>query len=478
MTTNFIEANVLELQQAMDSGKLTAKKLTLTFLEQIAKYNQAGPKLNAVLEINPEALFIAELLDIERKTKGSRGPLHGIPILIKDNIDTGDKMHTTAGSVALADHYAKEDAFIVKQLREAGAIILGKTNLTEWANFLTIGMPNGYSSLGGQVLNPYGPGEFDVGGSSAGTGSAIAANFAPLGIGTETSGSILSPASSNSLVGIKPTVGLISRTGVIPISSSQDTTGPMTRTVTDAAILLGALTASDSNDSATQTNPNRVTDYTKYLHPEGLEGKRIGVPQNYLEGIPEEELSLVEQAIEDMKNLGAIIVRSVELPSQFSNMHVMIHEFKNGINAYLKDVDPTLPVYSLLDVIQYNQTHASVALKYGQKIFLEAESKSGRLTETEYLRARLEDLRLSQQDGIDKAIAEEQLDALLFVNNYGASIAAKAGYPSITVPAGYTEEGKPVGVTFTGLAFSEPLLIELGYAYEQATNHRKTPNLD
>jgi amidase len=476
--THYLEASVLELQEAMEAGELTARELTSIFLEQISKYNQDGPKLNAILEINPDALFIAESLDLERKEKGPRGPLHGIPVLIKDNIDTGDNMHTTAGSVALANHYAKEDAFLVKQLREAGAIILGKTNLTEWANFISIGMPNGYSSLGGQVLNPYGPGKFDTGGSSAGTGSAIAANFAPLGIGTETSGSILSPASSNSLVGIKPTVGLISRTGVIPISSSQDTAGPMTRTVADAAILLGALTTMDPKDTATSTNPNRITDYTQYLNPDGLKGKRIGVPSAYLEGLPKEELALFEKSMENMKSLGAIIVEPIELPTKFPTITVMIHEFKNGLNAYFKNADPNLPVHSLLEVIQYNQQHSTAALKYGQKLFLESESKSGRLTESEYIKARLEDIRLSKTDGIDKAISDHQLDALLFVNNFGAGIAAKAGYPSITVPAGYTEEGKPVGVTFTGLAFSEPTLIELGFAYEQATRHRKAPRLD
>lgn len=477
MTKHIIEKTVLELQADMASGELTAKEITLAFLEQISNYNQNGPKLNAIAEINPDALFIAESLDLERKIKGSRGPLHGIPVLIKDNIDTNDKMHTTAGSIALADHYAKEDAFLVKQLRDAGAIILGKTNLTEWANFMAVGMPNGYSSRGGQVLNPYGPGKFDVGGSSAGTGAAIAASFAPLGIGTETSGSILSPASSNSLVGIKPTVGLISRTGIIPISSSQDTAGPMTRTVSDAALLLGALTALDSEDPATSTNPDRITDYLEYLNEDGLKGKRLGVSRNYLEGLPEEELHIVEKALQDLEKLGATIVDQVNLPTKFPNITVMIHEFKNGLNAYLKNVDQRVPVHNLLDVIQYNQQHAETALKYGQKILLDSESKTGRLTETEYLQDRLEDIRLSQAEGIDKAMEEHNLDALLFNNNYGAGIAAKAGYPSITVPCGYTKEGKPVGITFTGLAFTEAELIELAYAYEQATKHRKAPQL-
>lgn len=478
MTKPITERAVLELQEAMENGSLTAKEITFAFLEQIAKYNQDGPKLNAIIEINPDALHIAEALDLERKEKGIRGPLHGIPVLIKDNIDTADNMHTTAGSIALADHFAKEDAFLVKQLRKAGAIILGKTNLTEWANFMTVGMPNGYSSRGGQVLNPYGPGEFDTGGSSAGTGAAIAANFAPLGIGTETSGSILSPASSNSIVGIKPTVGLISRTGIIPISSSQDTAGPMTRTVSDAALLLGALTAFDIEDPATATNPNRIQDYTAYLNQDGLKTKRIGVSRAYLEGLPEEELQLVEKALEDIQALGATVIDQVELPTKFPPITVMLHEFKNGLNAYLKNVNPSLPVHNLLDVIQYNQKHADTALKYGQKILLESEEKTGRLIETEYIKDRLEDLRLSQADGIDKAMTEHDLDALVFVNENGAGIAAKAGYPSITVPCGYTDAGKPVGITFTSKAYTEAELIELAFAYEQATNHRKSPQLN
>ncbi|MEN2768797.1 amidase family protein [Ornithinibacillus xuwenensis] len=478
MTKQLIEASVVELQEAMDRGKVSAKKLTMLFLEQIAKYNHDGPMLNAVIEVNPDALFIAEALDLERKEIGSRGPLHGIPVLIKDNIDTNDKMHTSAGSIALANNIAHEDAFIVKQLRNAGAIILGKANLTEWANFMTAGMPNGYSSRGGQVLNPYGPGNFDVGGSSSGPGSAIAANFATLGIGTETSGSILSPASSNSLVGIKPTVGLISRTGIIPISSSQDTAGPMTRSVSDAAILLGALTAKDPEDPATETNPKRIQDYTPFLTINGLNNKRIGISREYLEGLPDNELRLVEQALEDMERLGAVIIDPVELPTKLPNPTVLFHEFKNGVNAYLKNANPSLPVHTLLEVIQFNQMHAATALKYGQKLLLESESKSGTLTETEYLLDRLQDIRISQTEGIDKAFSTHQLDALLFVNNYGAGIAAKAGYPSITIPAGYTEEGKPVGITLTGLAYSEPELIELAFAYEQATKHRKAPVLD
>ncbi|WP_099156568.1 amidase family protein [Virgibacillus ndiopensis] len=472
------EATIHNMQHAMRSGELTSRKLTMMYLEQIANYNNNGPKINAVQEINPDALHIAEALDIEREQSGARGALHGIPILLKDNIDTGDKTHTTAGSLALKNNYAKEDAYITNNLREAGAVILGKTNLTEWANFMTKGMPNGFSSLGGQVLNPYGPGKFDVGGSSAGSGAAIAANFAAGAIGTETSGSILSPASSNSLVGIKPTVGLLSRTGIIPISNSQDTAGPMARTVEDAAIMLGALTGIDSHDPATATNREVINDYTAFLNPDGLQNTRIGVSHNYQEDFTDEERTLVNKALSDLEQLGSTIVNSIKLPTDLPESSVMHNEFKNGLNAYLANLSLNVPVHSLLDVIHYNQSHAQDALKYGQTVLVESETKSGLLTEPEYITDRLTDLRLSQEEGINAVMTENDLDALLFINYSGCNIAAKAGYPSITVPAGYTTGGKPVGITFTGLAFSETKLIELAYAYEQATKHRKAPKLD
>ncbi|WP_404451075.1 amidase [Virgibacillus necropolis] len=474
---NLNETTINTIQQAMDSGELTALELTKMYLEQIAKHNSSGPKINAIIEINPDALHIAEGLDIERAKSGKRGPLHGIPILIKDNIDSGDKMHTSAGSVALANHYASEDAFVTKKLRVAGAIILGKTNLTEWANFMTEGMTNGYSSRGGQVLNPYGPGKFDVGGSSAGSGAGVAANLAAAAIGTETDGSILSPSSSNSLVGIKPTVGLVSRTGIIPIAHSQDTAGPMTRTVEDAAILLGALTGEDDVDSATAMNHDRITDYTPFLIKSGLTNTRIGIPRNYLSKLDASELQLVNQALEDMKKLGATIVDPIDLPDNLPDSSVLFHEFKNGVNAYLGKLPAHSPVHSLLEVINFNQSHADKALNYGQTRLTRSETKSGTLTEEEYITDRLTDLRISQEK-IQEVINEHRLDTIFFPNNDGSSIAARAGYPSITVPAGYTNAGKPVGATFTGQAFSEGKLIEIAYAYEQATNHRKSPILE
>ncbi|WP_164670878.1 amidase family protein [Virgibacillus doumboii] len=475
MSFTLTETTISKMQQEMDAGNLSAKKLTMLYLEQIGTYNN---EINAVLEINPEALHIAEAIDTERAQKGARGLLHGIPILVKDNINTGDKTHTTAGSVALKNNYADDDAFIIKKLRETGAVILGKTNLTEWANFMTEGMPNGYSSLSGQVMNPYGPGKFDVGGSSSGSGAAIAANFAAGAIGTETSGSILSPASSNSLVGIKPTVGLLSRTGIIPISNSQDTAGPMTRTVEDAAIMLDVLTGVDEEDPATSMMPRDINhSYSASLNQNGLQNAKLGISRDYLEELNEEENNIINAALTDIENAGARIIDPVSLPSDLDDMNVLFHEFKSGVNAYLNDLSANVRVHSLSEVIQFNTSYEEAALKYGQTILKHSDEKSGKLVEAEYINARLNDLKMSQDKGIDKTMDEHKLDALIFANNYGAGIAAKAGYPSISVPAGYTSEGKPVGITFTGKAFFEAKLIELAYAYEQATKHRKAPKL-
>jgi amidase len=474
------EATIKDMQSAMSSGDLSSRNLVLMYLDRIAQYDKKGISINSIIEINPDALQIAEALDVERTKNGSRGPLHGIPVLLKDNIDTADKMHTSAGSLALADSYAPEDSFIATLLRQAGAVILGKANMTEWANFMTINMPTGYSSRGGQVLNPYGPGEFIVGGSSSGPGAAVASNFTALAIGTETSGSILSPASQNSIVGIKPTVGLISRSGVIPIAHSQDTAGPMTRTVTDTALLLGALIGIDKKDPATLTNVNpSLTDYTPFLDPNGLKGARIGVPRDYYNGLSEEKVTLMNAAIEQLKNAGAIIIDSVSIPSTSAKWdhNVLSYEFKSDLNAYLNKLHPNVPVHSLKEVIDFNNANEEATLKYDQKLLIESEETSGTLTEPAYIESREKDIYLSQTQGIDYVMNEHQLDALLFANNFGAGITAKAGYPSITVPGGYTSAGEPLGVTFSGKAYSEPTLIKLAYAYEQATNHRVSPKL-
>ncbi|MCI0182155.1 putative amidase AmiD [Acidibacillus sp. S0AB] len=477
----FEEWGIPDLQQAMSSGELTAVDITWLYLQRIAAFNSQSPGIHAVLEVNPDALFIADALDKERSLTGPRGPLHGIPVLLKDNIDTGDKLHTSAGSIALSTSYAVQDSFVAAQLRKAGAVILGKTNMTEWANFMTEDMPNGYSSRGGQVLNPYGPGVHDVGGSSSGSGAAVAANFAACAIGTETSGSILSPASQNSIVGLKPTVGLISRSGIIPIAHSQDTAGPMGRTVTDVAYLLGALTGVDERDAATFSSVSHaLTNYVSVLDELGLRGKHIGVVRTpYFEDLTESQLNLMNAAIQVMKNCGAAVTESLCLTHTKENAgyEVLVYEFKVALNAYLAQVAVNVPVHSLADVIAYNQARSDVALRFGQTILIESEATSGTLTEPEYLLSRLRDVQSSTIHGLDQLFSDHQVDILVFPANYGAGIAAKAGYPSLTVPAGYDESGFPLGVTFCGRAYSEPLLLQVGYAFEQATKHRVPPRM-
>ncbi|TVY07293.1 amidase family protein [Paenibacillus cremeus] len=476
------EATIAELQEAMESGRLTAAALVKSCIARIAAYDKQGPKLNSVLELNPDAVAIAEALDHERKRQGARGPLHGIPVLLKDNIDTGDKMHTSAGSIALAEHYAAQDAFLAARLREAGAVLLGKLNMTEWANYMTVGMPGGYSSRGGQVLNPYSPGQFPTGGSSAGSGVAVAAGFAPVAVGTETSGSILSPAVNNSVVGIKPTLGLISRFGVIPLAHSQDTAGPLARTVADAAYLLNGMTGFDPADSVTGASIGRVPDnYAAFLDRDGLRGARIGVPRKvYHDKLTEEEKELFEQLLGRMREAGAVIVDQVDIPSAEAladlQSSVFRHEFKADLNAYLGKLAPHLPVHSLRELIVYNAKHFEKTLKYGQVHLMAAEETSGTLTEAQYLEDRMRDLRLSREEGIDFVLAEHRLDALLFPTTTGAAIAAKAGYPSVAVPGGYTSsDGKPFGICFTGSAYSEPTLIKLAYAFEQAGEPLRVP---
>lgn len=478
---DFLEtATISEIQAALVAKRFSSYDLVRLYMERIAAHDSAGSKLNSVLELSPDAAFIAHALDAERALHGPRSPLHGIPILLKDNIDTGDKLHTSAGSLALANAYADEDAFLVKCLRQAGGIILGKANMTEWANFMAQGMKNGYSSRGGQVLNPYGPGRFDVGGSSSGSGAAVAANFATLAIGTETSGSIVSPANANSVVGIKPTVGLISRSGVIPIAHSQDTPGPLTRNVTDAAVLLNILAVVDHADPATwNTAQGRAEDYTHFLDKDGLCGARIGVPRDYYERLDEERLGLINMAIKDLRAAGATIVDPVVIPAQQKNSHeVLTYEFKPALNAYLGRLGSHLPVHSLRELIAFNQQHAETMLKYGQAILIEAEATSGRLTEATYIEARARDLKQAQEQGIDAALAEHNLDALVMPGAWGASVAAKAGYPAICVPAGYLPSGCPMGLTFVASAYQEPVIIKLAYAFEQATKHRQPPLLE
>jgi amidase len=474
--TWLVEATIEDIQHAVSLGKMTYKEIVLMYLSRISKFNS---KINAVLEINPDAVFIAEALDLERNQKGIRSNLHGIPVLLKDNIDTSDKLHTSAGSIALKDNVASKDAHIVKKLREAGAIILGKANMTEWANFMTEGMPSGYSSRGGQVNNPYGPGKHDVGGSSSGSGAAIASNFATIAIGTETSGSILSPASSNSIVGIKPTVGLVSRSGIIPISNSQDTAGPMARTVADAAHLLAVISGKDIDDIATGSSRNDALNYSTNLNKDGLDGKKIGVLRDTFSYLDEEEIAIMNQAIEVLKENGAQIIDEVTIPSNDVELgyDTLIYEFKVDLNAYLRKTSGNVSVKCLSELIEYNNEHKDVMLKYGQSLLEMSNATSGTLTEKDYIEAREKDLFCSQENGIDAVMKQFNLDAILSPNNFGAALPAKAGYPSITVPAGYTHNEKPVGVTFTASKYEEGKLIEIGFAYEQASKLRKAPTL-
>ncbi|MGK9253666.1 amidase family protein [Paenibacillus humicus] len=483
---SWIEADIASLQAAMESGALSAAACVRWYLERIERLN---PKLKAVLEVNPDAIAVAEALDAERLERGSRGPLHGIPILLKDNIDTGDRMHTSAGSLALAEHFAGMDSAVAEQLRAAGAVFLGKANMTEWANFMSGTMLSGYSSRGGLTLNPYGPGELFVGGSSSGSGAAVAANLCAAAIGTETSGSIISPSSQNGLVGLKPTIGLVSRRGIIPIAHSQDSAGPMARTVRDAAILLGAMTAADPADAAMQEKGRKAyADYTPFLDANGLQGARIGIPRHYYQGLDEARATIIERAIALCKDRGAIIVDPVSMPCESAKWDwgVMRFEFKKGLNDYLAQAGPGASVRTLDELIAFNEQNRDVALKYGQDTLIWSNETSGTLSEAVYAESLRLNRELARNQGIDHAIHAYRLDALLFLGNEeGLDVSARAGYPVITVPGGYAETGiisedgcttkGPQGITFVGTAYSEPVLLRLAYAYEQASLHRLAP---
>ncbi|NWK70162.1 amidase [Bacillus paramycoides] len=479
------ELTIHDIQTAMEEGKLTSKELVMYYLYRIAKYDQDGPKINSILEINPDAIFIAEALDHERKTKGVRGPLHGIPVLLKDNIETNDSMHTSAGTIALEHNISSQDAFLVTKLREAGAIIIGKANMTELANGMSFEMWAGYSARGGQTINPYGTGKDDmfVGGSSTGSAVAVAANLTVLSVGTETDASILSPAVQNSVVGIKPTVGLISRRGIIPFTYSQDTAGPFARTVTDAAILLGSLTGVDEMDASTQKSEGRAQqDYTKYLNINGLHGAKIGVfdkaPEDYYESGEYDE-QLFKETIQVLRSEGATVIEDIDIPSFHREWSwgVPLYELKHSLDNYLSKLPSNIPVHSISELIDFNNHIEERALKYGQNKLEIRKGFPNTLRNPEYLNARLEDLYFSQEQGIDFALKKYNLDAILFPSYIGSTICAKAGYPSIAMPAGYMKSGRPFGITLASTAFSEGVLIKLAYAFEQATKHRKIPNL-
>jgi amidase len=488
------EATIQALQQDQQSGRRTARQIAEQYLARIDALDRAGPSLGSVIEVNPDALAIADALDAERRTRGPRGPLHGVPVLIKDNIDTADRMSTTAGSLALEGSIAAHDAFIVERLRGAGAVILGKTNLSEWANFRSSHSTSGWSGQGGLVRNPYAL-DRSACGSSAGTAAAIAASFATIGVGTETDGSIVCPSAATSLVGIKPTVGLVSRSGIIPIAHSQDTAGPMTRTVEDAAVLLGVLSAVDPRDPATTTDRRpTVADYRASLDAKGLGGARIGVARAKFFGYSDVTDRIAIAAIERMKELGAVIVDPASIPNagtyDDSELDVLLYEFKADLDTYLGALGPRAKVHSLGDVIAFNEANRAREMPFfGQELMLQAQQK-GPLTDKAYRDALARNLRLSRTDGIDAVMDRLHLDALVaptgsppwmtdlingdhFVGS-SSTPAAVAGYPSITVPAGYGF-GQPVGISFIGRAWSEPLLIKLAYAYEQATKHRRPP---
>jgi amidase len=486
------EATVSELAAAMEASKQSARSIAREYLERIEKLDRNGPSLHAIIEVNPDAIEIAAALDKERLDKGPRGLLHGIPVIVKDNVDTADRMRTTAGSLALAGSTPARDAHIVKLLREAGAVIIAKANLSEWANFRSSRSTSGWSGRGGQCRNPYAL-DRNPSGSSSGSAAAIAANFAPIAVGTETDGSIVSPSSHCSVVGIKPTVGLVSRAGVIPIAHSQDTAGPMARTVADAAILLTALAGADPRDSATKAAGKHAQDYTQSLDPNGLRGARIGVPRKYF-GFDDRVDALMTSALDAMKRQGAVVVDPVDLGSSddYGNeeLEVLLYEFKADLNAYLAGLGPNAPARTMKDLIEFNEKNREKEMPYfGQEWFIKAEAK-GPLTEKAYLAARRKCVRLSRQLGIDAVTAKHRLDALvaptagvpglidLVKGDYGSggssSPAAVAGYPSVTVPAGYVF-GLPVGISFFGRAYTEPTLIKLAYAWEQATKLRRPP---
>ena len=493
MPRSLEEATISELQAAMEAGELTSRALVQGYLDRIAKVDRAGPKLNSVIEVNPDALKIARRLDEERRRKGPRGPLHGIPVVLKDNIATTDRMETTAGSLALVGSRPRREAYVVRMLRDAGAVILGKTNLSEWANFRSNNSSSGWSARGGQVRNPYVLDRSPCG-SSSGSAVAVAASLAAASLGTETDGSVLCPSSANGIVGIKTTIGLVSRAGVVPIAHSQDTVGPMARTVADAAILLGAMVGVDRDYPSTRSSAAKSRrDYSRFLERDGMKGARIGVPREVYFGYSDTADAIAEAAIRKMRRLGATVVDPADIPTAKKmgegEMTVLLHEFKADLNRYLSGLASS-KVRSLKEVIAFNEKHRGKELKYfGQDLFIKAEETPG-LKDRKYLKALKRDLLLSRKEGIDYALDKHRLDALVAPTNsppwvvdhvdgdhgVGGSSqpTALAGYPAITVPAGFVF-GLPVGITFMGRAYSEPTLIRLAYAYEQATGHRAPP---
>jgi amidase len=489
----FEEATLADLQERMRSGALTARALTEACLARIAALDREGPSLRHVIETNPEAEAVAARLDEERAAKGSRGPLHGIPVLLKDNIDTADRMTTTAGSLAMAGSIPERDAQVARRLRAAGAILIGKANMSEWANIRSTRSSSGWSARGGQARNPYAL-DRNPCGSSSGSAAAVSANLVPLAVGTETDGSIVCPASANGIVGIKPTLGLVSRAGIIPIAHSQDTAGPMARTVRDAAVLLSFLTGADPRDEATARSAGHAqADYARFCEPGGLKGARIGVGRKFF-GRDARVDTLMESALEAMKTAGAELVDPVDLSAgreyEETELEVLLYELKADLDAYLA-ATPRAPVRTLADVIRFNEQHRETEMPFfGQELFLMAQEKGG-LESPAYRKALANNLRLSRTEGLDAAMKKHRLDAIVaptggpawltdlvngdhFTGVSSSTPPAVAGYPAVTLPAGFVF-GLPVGITFMGLAWTEPTLIRLAYAFEHATRHRTPP---
>lgn len=491
------EMTIDDLQDAMTSGEFTARSVTERYLNRIKALNRQGPELRAVIETNPDALQIANRLDDERRSGVTRGPLHGIPVVLKDNIDTHDRMSTTAGSLALEGSIPPRDSFVAERLREAGAILLAKANMSEWAYWRGINATSGWSARGGQCRNPYVL-DRNPCGSSSGSAAAVAANLSAIAVGTETGGSIVCPAAINGIVGIKPTVGLWSRSGIIPISHSQDSAGPMTRTVRDGAILLGALTGVDPRDRATAASVERShTDYTQFLDADGLNGARIGVARNFSQ-FDARVVSLFDDAVESMKARGATCVDPANVPNAdnaevFGNLSRLAlgYEFKAGINAYFENLGPNAPIKNLTELIAFNNANDDVELRYfGQELLIEAEA-AGPLTDPAYIDAITTIQRQTRTEGIDAIMDQHNLDAVVaptagmawitdpilgdrFDGGFSGEPAAIAGYPDITVPMGFVAE-LPVGISFFGRAWSEPTLLRIAYAFEQTTRRRQSP---
>lgn len=487
------EITIDALSSGFKSGKYTIRSVAEKYIKRINEIDKAGPAINSVIELNPDALKIADALDRELKEKGPRSSMHGIPVLIKDNIDTADNMETTAGSLALAGSKPRKDSFVVKQLREAGALILGKTNLSEWANMRSSHSTSGWSGRGGLTKNPYAL-DRNCSGSSSGSGAAAAASLCAVAVGTETDGSVVSPSSLNGLVGIKPTVGLVSRTGIIPISHTQDTAGPMCRTVRDAAILLGAMAGTDEEDAATQQKERtNYTDYTKFLDKNGLKGVRIGVLRQYFGFLPSVDI-IINAALDILKQQGAILIDPVVIDTlgKFDDSEgtVLRYELKADMAAYLAHRGNGTTFHTLKDLIDFNDKHADKEMPYfNQELFLQAEAK-GPLTDQEYLDAVDKNHRMTREEGIDAVMNKHGLDAIVSPTDSPAwmtdlvdgdhflggssQLAAVAGYPHITVPAGDVL-GLPIGVSFFGRAWSEPSLLKIAYAFEQASKARKPP---